>query len=217
MENIMTKVDIFSGFLGAGKTTLIKKLIEDGAYGKKKLILIKNEEVFDVEHISLAKKADLAIIAPASANVIAKLAGGIADDMLTTTFLACTAPKLIAPAMNSAMYLNPVTQKNISILQNLGYDVIDPAKGLLACGDEGPGKMAEPDVIVEFALKYLAMKKDPFIGCHGIYTGIITYITRNDQKWNRPQDSFSIVHEPTKGYCKYKNLNIQSSASEWDK
>ena len=80
--------------------------------------------------------------------------------MLITTFLACTAPKLIAPAMNSAMYLNPVTQKNISILQNLGYDVIDPAKGLLACGDEGPGKMAEPDVIVEFALKYLAMKKD---------------------------------------------------------
>lgn len=120
----------------------------------------EKREVFDVEHISLAKKADLAIIAPASANVIAKLAGGIADDMLTTTFLACTAPKLIAPAMNSAMYLNPVTQKNISILQNLGYDVIDPAKGLLACGDEGPGKMAEPDVIVEFALKYLAMKKD---------------------------------------------------------
>ena len=71
-----------------------------------------------------------------------------------------TAPKLIAPAMNSAMYLNPVTQKNISILQNLGYDVIDPAKGLLACGDEEPGKMTEPDVIVEFALKYLAMKKD---------------------------------------------------------
>lgn len=120
----------------------------------------EKREVFDVEHISLAKKADLVIVAPASANVIAKLAGGIADDMLTTTLLACTAPKLIAPAMNSAMYLNPVTQKNIEKLEALEYDIIDPNNGLLACGDIGPGKMAEPEIIVEFALKYLAMKKD---------------------------------------------------------
>lgn len=117
-------------------------------------------EIFEVEHISLAKKADLVIVAPASANIIAKLAHGIADDMITTTLLACSAPKLIAPAMNSAMYINPVTHKNMEELKSLGYDFIDPVSGLLACGDEGPGKMAEPEIILEFAMKYIAMKKD---------------------------------------------------------
>lgn len=80
--------------------------------------------------------------------------------MITTTLLACSAPKLIAPAMNSAMYINPVTHKNMEELKSLGYDFIDPVSGLLACGDEGPGKMAEPEIILEFAMKYIAMKKD---------------------------------------------------------
>lgn len=115
---------------------------------------------FDVEHISLAKAADLVLIAPASANVIAKLAAGIADDMLTTTLLACEGPKLIAPAMNTAMYNNPVTQRNIRILKELGYIFIDPASGMLACGDEGAGKMPEPEVLFDHIKYHLAMEKD---------------------------------------------------------
>ena len=99
---------------------------------------------FDVKHISLAKAADLVVIAPATANVIAKLAHGLADDMLTTTVLACKAQKLVAPAMNTAMFENRVTQDNIKILEGYGYKIIEPAEGLLACGDEGRGKMPEP-------------------------------------------------------------------------
>ena len=115
---------------------------------------------FDVEHISLAKAADLVLIAPASANVIAKLASGIADDMLTTTMLACEKPKLIAPAMNTAMYNNPVTQRNIQTLKDLGYSFIEPASGMLACGDEGAGKMPEPEELFDHIKYHLAMEKD---------------------------------------------------------
>ena len=96
---------------------------------------------FKTEHISLAKMADLVLIAPCTANVAAKLACGIADDMLTTTVLACTCPKLVAPAMNTAMYENPVTQDNLERLRHYGYSIIEPASGLLACGDTGKGKM----------------------------------------------------------------------------
>jgi len=99
---------------------------------------------WDVEHISLAKKADLFVIAPASANVIGKLAAGIADDMLTTTVMATRAPVLLAPAMNTNMYLNPVVQRNIVTLRELGYHFEDPGTGRLACADVGVGKMAEP-------------------------------------------------------------------------
>ncbi len=113
-----------------------------------------------VQHIELAQRVDLILVAPASANVIAKLAHGLADDMLTTTILASKAPKLIAPAMNTGMYENPITQDNISALRHYGMEVIEPASGLLACRDVGIGKMPEPEVLVQFVLKYLAYEKD---------------------------------------------------------
>lgn len=115
---------------------------------------------FKVEHIALAKKADAVIIAPATANVIAKLAHGLADDMLTTTVLACTCPKIVAPAMNTAMYENPITQDNIEILRKYGMEVVEPACGHLACGDTGAGKMPEPEVLFEYLLKFCALPKD---------------------------------------------------------
>lgn len=115
---------------------------------------------FEVEHISVAKQADLALIAPASANVIGKLAGGIADDMLTTTLLACTCRKLISPAMNTAMYENPALQNNLNTLRSYGYEIIEPASGHLACGDTGRGKMPEPEVLLSYILKEIACKKD---------------------------------------------------------
>lgn len=113
-----------------------------------------------VEHISLAERTDLVIIAPATANVCAKLAHGLADDMLTTTALACHCPKLIAPAMNTNMYDNPVTQDNLEILRRYGWDVIEPASGRLACGAVGKGKMPEPEDLVQYILKYLALPHD---------------------------------------------------------
>lgn len=113
-----------------------------------------------VEHISLATRTDLVMIAPATANVCAKLAHGLADDMLTTTVLACRCPKLIAPAMNTNMYENPVTQDNLEILRRYGWDVIEPASGRLACGAVGKGKMPEPEELVQHILKYLALPHD---------------------------------------------------------
>ncbi len=104
---------------------------------------------FNVEHVSLAKLADVFLIAPASADVIAKAAHGIADDMLTTTLLACDCPKLVAPAMNTRMYKNPITQDNIKTLVKYGFEIINPANGYLACGDTGDGKMAEPEELME--------------------------------------------------------------------
>ena len=113
-----------------------------------------------VEHISLASRTDLVMIAPATANVCGKLAHGLADDMLTTTVLACRCPKLIAPAMNTNMYENPVTQDNLEILRRYGWDVIEPASGRLACGAVGKGKMPEPEDLVQHILKYLALPHD---------------------------------------------------------
>ncbi len=113
-----------------------------------------------VEHIALADRTDLVIIAPATANVCAKLAHGIADDMLTTSVLACRCPKLIAPAMNTNMYENPVTQDNLEILRKYGWDVIEPASGRLACGAVGKGKMPEPDDLLQHILCYLAFPHD---------------------------------------------------------
>lgn len=104
---------------------------------------------YSVEHVSLAKAADAFLIAPASANIIAKAAHGIADDMLSTTLLACTCPKLVAPAMNTRMYQNQITQDNIGILKKYGFSIITPASGYLACGDTGEGKMVEPEVLFE--------------------------------------------------------------------
>ena len=115
---------------------------------------------YDVKHISLAKAADVIVIAPATANIIAKLAHGIADDMLTTTVLASTAPKLVVPAMNTNMYHNPATQDNIETLRRYGFNVISPATGHLACGDSGDGKMPEPAEIFEHILRYVALPRD---------------------------------------------------------
>ena len=113
-----------------------------------------------VEHIALAERTDLVIIAPATANVCAKLAHGLADDMLTTTVLACRCPKLIAPAMNTNMYENPVTQDNLNILRRYGWNVIEPASGRLACGAVGKGKMPEPEDLLQHILRYLAQPHD---------------------------------------------------------
>ena len=113
-----------------------------------------------VEHISLAQRTDLVIVAPATANVCAKLAHGLADDMLTTTVLACKCPKLIAPAMNTNMYENPVTQDNLDILRKYGWEVIEPASGRLACGVVGKGKMPEPEDIVQHILHHIALPHD---------------------------------------------------------
>lgn len=115
---------------------------------------------FQVEHVSLAKQADVVMIAPASANVIGKLAHGIADDMLTTTLLACRCPKFLSPAMNTAMYENPIVQDNVKILKKYGYEVITPASGYLACGDTGSGKMPEPETLYQYIEKELAGPKD---------------------------------------------------------
>ena len=115
---------------------------------------------FQVEHVELAKRADLVLVAPATANVMAKLAHGIADDMLTTTVLACQCPKLIAPAMNTRMYENPVTQDNQEILKKYGWQVIEPASGYLACGDTGKGKFPQEGLIVEHVLNAIACQKD---------------------------------------------------------
>ena len=115
---------------------------------------------YNVEHVSLAKRADICLIAPASANVIGKMAHGIADDMLTTTVLACKCKKLVSPAMNTNMYENPVVQDNLKILSSYGFEIIDPAFGYLACGDTGAGKMPEPEVLLSYILKEIACEKD---------------------------------------------------------
>ena len=115
---------------------------------------------FQVEHVSIAKQADVVMIAPASANVIGKLAHGIADDMLTTTIMACKCKKIISPAMNTNMYENPIVQDNLAILQHDGYEVIEPASGYLACGDTGAGKMPEPEMLLEYILREIAKEKD---------------------------------------------------------
>lgn len=115
---------------------------------------------YSVEHVSLAKKADIFMVAPASANVIGKMANGIADDMLTTTILACKCKKLVSPAMNTNMFENPIVQDNLKKLQQFGFEIIQPATGYLACGDTGAGKMPEPEVLLDYILKELAYEKD---------------------------------------------------------
>lgn len=115
---------------------------------------------YSVEHVSLAKQADVVMLAPASANVIGKIAHGIADDMLTTTVMACRCKKIVAPAMNTAMFENPVVQDNLKLLEKYGYEVISPACGYLACGDTGAGKMPEPELLLEYILRETAREKD---------------------------------------------------------
>ncbi len=115
---------------------------------------------FNVEHVALAKRADIFLVAPASANVIGKMAHGIADDMLTTTILAAKCKKLVSPAMNTNMFTNPIVQDNIETLRKYGFEIIEPASGYLACGDTGAGKMPEPDVLLQYILKEIAFEHD---------------------------------------------------------
>ncbi|MDY4742008.1 MAG: bifunctional phosphopantothenoylcysteine decarboxylase/phosphopantothenate--cysteine ligase CoaBC [Lachnospira sp.] len=115
---------------------------------------------FNVEHVSLAKLADIFLVAPASADIIGKIANGIADDMLTTTIMACKCPKLISPAMNTNMYENPIVQDNLKKLGNYGYEIIQPDSGRLACGDTGAGKMPSEEVLMNYILRTIARKKD---------------------------------------------------------
>ena len=122
--------------------------------------MFEDPKTWDVEHISLAKRADVFLIAPATANVIGKMANGIADDMLTTTIMATKAKVLIAPAMNTNMYENPIVQRNINILKELGYNFVDPESGRLACGDTGKGKLAAPETIVDEVVKLLSTEQD---------------------------------------------------------
>lgn len=122
--------------------------------------MFEEPKTWDVEHISLAKKADVFLIAPATANVIGKIANGIADDMLTTTVMATKGKVLIAPAMNTNMYENPIVQRNINTLKEIGYDFVEPESGRLACGDTGKGKLASPETIVEEVVKLLTLEQD---------------------------------------------------------
>lgn len=115
---------------------------------------------FKVEHVGIAQKADLVMVVPATANVIGKMAHGIADDMLTTTILAAKCPKLVAPAMNTGMYQNPIVQDNIALLEKYGFQIIKPESGYLACGDIGEGKLPEPELLLEHILNEVAFQKD---------------------------------------------------------
>ena len=142
-------------------TKFITPLTFEQLTGRKTLVdTFDRNFVHQVEHISLAERTDLVIIAPATANVCAKLAHGLADDMLTTTVLACHCPKLVAPAMNTNMFNNPVTQDNLLLLRKYGWEVIDPCYGRLACGAVGAGKLPEPEQLIEHILKHIAMQHD---------------------------------------------------------
>ena len=115
---------------------------------------------FNVEHVALAKRADIFMVAPASANVIGKMANGIADDMLTTTILAAKCPKLVSPAMNTNMFENRIVQDNLKKLESYGFEIIKPAEGYLACGDTGAGKMPEPETLFKYIMRTIACEKD---------------------------------------------------------
>ena len=115
---------------------------------------------YNVEHVALAKKADVVLIAPASANCIGKLAHGVADDMLTTTIMACKCKKILAPAMNTNMFENPIVQDNLKVLEHYGYEIVESVYGYLACGDTGQGKMPEPELLLQHILRECAYEKD---------------------------------------------------------
>ena len=145
----------------ANATNFINPITFETLTGNKCLVdTFDRNFQYSVEHVALAKRAMAFLIAPASANAIAKVAHGLADDMLTTTFLACQCPKIIAPAMNTRMYENPILQDNLKICEGYGMEVITPADGYLACGDTGAGKMPEPEELFDYILKAAACEKD---------------------------------------------------------
>ena len=142
-------------------TKFVTPLTFEQLTGRKALVnTFDRNFVHQVEHISLSQRTDLVIVAPATANICAKLAHGLADDMLTTTILACKCPKLIAPAMNTNMFENPVTQDNLNLLRKYGWNVIEPASGRLACGAEGKGKLPEPELLLQYILRSIAFEHD---------------------------------------------------------
>ena len=149
------------GIMTKNATNFINPITFETLTGNKCLVdtFDRNFE-FSVEHVSLAKQADIFMVAPASANVIGKIANGIADDMLTTTIMACKCHKIISPAMNTNMFENPIVQSNIQKLKDYGYEIIEPASGYLACGDVGAGKMPEPAVLESYIMREIAMEKD---------------------------------------------------------
>ena len=142
-------------------TNFINPITFESLTGEKCLIdtFDRNFE-FSVEHVALAKRADVVLIAPASANVIGKIANGIADDMLTTTVMACPCKKIVSPAMNHNMFHNPIVKDNIEKLRNYGYEIIEPDNGMLANGDIGDGRMPDEEVLLEYILKEIACEKD---------------------------------------------------------
>ena len=142
-------------------TNFIKPITFETLTGNKCLVdTFDRNFQYSVEHVALAKRADVVLVAPASANVIGKIANGIADDMLTTTVMACKCKKIISPAMNTQMFENPIVQDNLKKLEHYGYEVIQPAVGLLACKDVGKGKMPEPETLLEYILQEVAYEKD---------------------------------------------------------
>ena len=142
-------------------TNFINPITFESLTGNKCLVDTFDRNLqFQVEHVALATAADVVMVAPASANVIGKIAHGIADDMLTTTVMACRCPKILAPAMNTNMFENPVVQDNLKILQKYGWEIVQPAVGYLACGATGAGKMAEPEILLEYINREIARKKD---------------------------------------------------------
>lgn len=153
-------VDVHVILTKAGEQFITPLTLETLSHAPVVVDLFRRDTPWEVEHIALAKRADVFLIAPASADFLAKAAHGIADDMLTTTLLATNAPVLVAPAMNSAMYEHPAVQENIAILKRRGYLFIDPNEGLLACGDTGSGRLAEPVDIVERTIRALYPKRD---------------------------------------------------------
>lgn len=145
----------------ANATNFINPITFETLTGNKCLIdTFDRNFQYNVEHVSLAKETDLVLVAPASANVIGKIANGIADDMLTTTVMACSCKKIIAPAMNTQMYLNPIMQDNMNKLRRFGMEVITPDTGHLACGDDGIGKMPSEQVLLDYILREIAFEKD---------------------------------------------------------
>ena len=142
-------------------TNFINPLTFESLTGNKCLVDTSDRNLkFQVEHVSIAKKADVVMLAPASANVIGKIAHGIADDMLTTTIMACKCHVFISPAMNTNMYTNPILPDNLSTLRKYGYEIIEPASGYLACGDTGAGKMPEPEELLSYIIREIAYEKD---------------------------------------------------------
>ena len=145
----------------ANATNFINPITFETLTGNKCLVdTFDRNFQYSVEHVALAKRADVVLIAPASANVIGKVANGLADDMLTTTVMACKCHKIVSPAMNTQMFENPIVQDNLRKLERFGYEVIQPAHGYLACGDTGAGKMPEPETLLQYILKEVAFPKD---------------------------------------------------------